>query len=111
MALVAAVCRSASKAAYAPLRQLRHLPASIAPWQLGGIRSFGVPSMVTPPKPDYYKVLGVKRDASVDQIKHAFREQAKVHHPDTRAAAGADNHDIGSFRLVNEAYSVLSSAG
>ncbi len=51
--------------------------------------------------PDYYKTLGVSRDASTDEIKKAFRKLARTHHPD----AGGDE---AKFKEINEAYEVLS---
>src|ERR1044071_7914250 len=52
---------------------------------------------------DYYSVLGVSRDASDVEIKRAFRELARKHHPDV---SSADNGE--AFREINEAYAVLS---
>lgn len=54
-------------------------------------------------KRDYYAVLGVTRDASENDIKRAFRELARKHHPDTGAVDGGER-----FREINEAYAVLS---
>ena len=54
-----------------------------------------------PATPDYYKTLGVARDASQDEIKKAFRKLARTHHPD----AGGDE---AKFKEINEAYEVLS---
>lgn len=51
--------------------------------------------------PDYYKILGVSRDADADTIKKAFRKLARKHHPD----AGGDE---AKFKEINEAYEVLS---
>lgn len=51
--------------------------------------------------PDYYKILGVDKNANPDQIKKAFRKQARIHHPD----AGGDE---ARFKEINEAYEVLS---
>ena len=51
--------------------------------------------------PDYYKILGVSRDASADEIKKAFRKLARTNHPD----AGGDEE---KFKEINEAYEVLS---
>lgn len=51
--------------------------------------------------PDYYKTLGVPRDASADEIKKAFRKLAREHHPD---AGGSEE----KFKEINEAYEVLS---
>jgi len=54
-------------------------------------------------KRDYYAVLGVARDASDTEIKRAFRELARKHHPDV---SPDDNGEV--FREANEAYAVLS---
>ena len=51
--------------------------------------------------PDYYKTLGVSKDASEAEIKKAFRKLAQKHHPD----AGGDEE---KFKEINEAYEVLS---
>jgi DnaJ-class molecular chaperone len=51
---------------------------------------------------DYYKVLGVSRDASEEEIKKAFRKLAHAHHPDKSGG------DEAKFKEVSEAYSVLS---
>ncbi len=50
---------------------------------------------------DYYKTLGVEKNASKDDIKKAFRTLAHKHHPDK----GGDEQ---KFKEINEAYSVLS---
>ncbi len=49
---------------------------------------------------DFYKTLGVARDASQDDIKKAFRTQAHKHHPDKGGEEAA-------FKEINEAYQVL----
>lgn len=51
-------------------------------------------------KRDYYEVLGVKKDASADEIKKAFRKAAIEHHPDRGG-------DEAKFKELNEAYEVL----
>ncbi len=51
-------------------------------------------------KRDYYEVLGVKKDASADEIKKAFRRAAVEHHPDRGG-------DEAKFKELNEAYEVL----
>lgn len=51
-------------------------------------------------KRDYYEALGVKKDASADEIKKAFRRAAVEHHPDRGG-------DEAKFKEVNEAYEVL----
>lgn len=53
---------------------------------------------------DYYRVLGVPRDATPEQIKKAFRKLARQHHPDVSKAPDA----AARMKAVNEAYSVLS---
>ena len=50
---------------------------------------------------DPYKTLGIKKDASQDEIKKAFRERALKHHPDK----GGDEE---KFKQINEAYSMIS---
>src|SRR5918912_566223 len=52
---------------------------------------------------DYYKVLGVDRKASQDDIKKAYRKLARQYHPDTNKSAGAEER----FKEVSEAYDVL----
>lgn len=54
---------------------------------------------------DFYKILGVSKDASDADIKKAYRKLARKYHPDTNASdAGAEK----MFKDVSEAYSVLS---
>jgi DnaJ-class molecular chaperone len=50
----------------------------------------------------YYSILGVKKDASQDEIKKAFRKLSKKYHPD-KNPKGEEQ-----FKKINEAYSVLS---
>ncbi|HEY1814241.1 MAG TPA: DnaJ C-terminal domain-containing protein [Kofleriaceae bacterium] len=54
-------------------------------------------------KRDYYTVLGLTRDASEADVKRAFRELARKHHPDVNPDDGGE-----AFREINEAYAVLS---
>jgi molecular chaperone DnaJ len=53
---------------------------------------------------DYYKVLGVDKKASQDDIKKAYRKLARKYHPDTNKEAGAEER----FKEISEAYDVLS---
>jgi molecular chaperone DnaJ len=50
----------------------------------------------------HYDVLGVRRDASTSQIRAAFRELARAHHPDTSASGSTE-----SLAPINEAWRVL----
>ena len=54
---------------------------------------------------DFYKTLGVARDASADDIKKAFRKLARQYHPDTNPG---DKKAEEKFKEINEAYEVLS---
>ena len=53
---------------------------------------------------DYYEVLGVKRDASQDEIRKAFRKLARTHHPDVAKDKSTAEE---KFKELNEAYEVL----
>lgn len=52
---------------------------------------------------DYYKILGVAKEASKDDIQRAYKKLARKHHPDVSKAAGAE----ARFKEINEAKEVL----
>lgn len=51
---------------------------------------------------DYYKILGIEKNASPDEIKKAFKKLAMQYHPDRPGG------DEAKFKEINEAYQVLS---
>ena len=55
-------------------------------------------------KRDYYEVLGVNKNATLNEIKSAFRKLAKQYHPDVSKEADAE----AKFKEAQEAYAVLS---
>src|SRR4030042_1303742 len=59
-------------------------------------------------KKDYYHVLGVARDASVEDIKKAYRQLALKNHPDRNPGSREAEE---RFNEAAEAYSVLADAG
>ena len=57
-------------------------------------------------KRDYYEVLGVGKDASADEIKHAYKKLAIKYHPDKNPG---DKEAEEKFKEAAEAYDVLSN--
>ncbi|XP_060517347.1 dnaJ homolog subfamily C member 7 [Cylas formicarius] len=59
---------------------------------------------------DYYKILGVDKGASEDDIKKAYRKRALVHHPDRHAHATdlEKKEQEKKFKEIGEAYGILS---
>lgn len=53
---------------------------------------------------DYYQILGLGKNASADEIKKAYRQQAKIHHPDKNDSPYSES----VFQELSEAYGVLS---
>ena len=62
--------------------------------------------MTTSAEPDYWSLLGLEPGAAPDALKRAFRREARRWHPDLN---GNDRHAEERFKLVNEAYAVLSN--
>jgi curved DNA-binding protein len=62
---------------------------------------------VTAVAQDYYRVLGVSRDADADELQRAYRTLARRYHPDVNSDPAAEER----FKEVNEAYHVLSDPG
>jgi molecular chaperone DnaJ len=58
-------------------------------------------------KRDYYEVLGVQRDATVDEVRKAYRKLARQFHPDVNPG---DHEAEEKFKEINEAQEVLSDA-
>ena len=58
-----------------------------------------------PPKKDYYEILGVKKTASADDIRKAFRKLARKYHPDVNPG---DKSAEEKFKTLSEANDVLS---
>ena len=62
--------------------------------------------------PTHYDLLGVRTDATADEIRHAYRSMARRIHPDAlatgSAAGGASSQDMAA---LNEAWRVLSDPG
>src|ERR1700686_3016769 len=61
--------------------------------------------MATPPKKDYYAILGVKKSASADDIRKAFRKLARKYHPDVNPG---DKSAEEKFKTLSEVNDVLS---
>ena len=54
---------------------------------------------------DFYKLLGIKKNATENEIKKAYRKMALKYHPDKNKNPGAEDR----FKEIAEAYDVLSS--
>ncbi len=63
--------------------------------------------MTVPERPDYYKVLGVGKNASEEEIKKAYRKLARKYHPDRNPG---DKKAEERFKEISQAHDVLSDA-
>src|SRR3977135_4648325 len=61
--------------------------------------------MATTSKKDYYEILGVKKSASAEEIRKAFRKLARKYHPDVNPG---DKSAEEKFKTLSEANDVLS---
>src|SRR5947209_10640011 len=61
--------------------------------------------MATTTKKDYYEILGVKKSASTEDIRKAFRKLARKYHPDVNPG---DKSAEEKFKALSEANDVLS---
>src|SRR5712671_2547801 len=61
--------------------------------------------MATTTKKDYYETLGVKKSASADDIRKAFRKLARKYHPDVNPG---DKSAEEKFKTISEANDILS---
>lgn len=59
------------------------------------------------PQRDYYKILGVAKNAKPSDIKKSYRERAKVFHPDVNKGSKKSENQ---FKVLSEAYNILSNA-
>lgn len=59
---------------------------------------------------DYYKILGIDRNANDDEIKKAYKKRALVHHPDRHSSATEEEkkEQEKKFKELGEAYGILS---
>jgi DnaJ-class molecular chaperone len=64
----------------------------------------GDSAMTMPAYKDYYKILGVTKNASHKEIRSAYRDLARRHHPDVNLAS---KEAAARFQEIHEAYAVL----
>ena len=57
-------------------------------------------------KKDYYKILGLRRDVTEEEIRRAYRRQALLYHPDRN---NGNKESEERFKEIGEAYAVLGN--
>lgn len=67
------------------------------------IRCFSIKKPNFDPKIDYYSILGVKQNASLNEIKNNYYDLAKKYHPDV------NNKNEEMFKKINDAYQVIGN--
>ena len=76
-----------------------------APVRQSSVEAAPGPKWQRQPKKDYYEILGVKKSASADDIRKAFRKLARKYHPDVNPGDKASEE---KFKALSEANEVLS---
>lgn len=77
--------------------------------QIGGLLQKAQVELKRSKTKDYYKVLGVSKDADELQIKSAYRRMVKLNHPDKAHKQGVSKEEAEKkMAAINEAYEVLS---
>ena len=72
-----------------------------------GSKATGSKTYTTQSIASYYQLLGLKPNASVQEIRRAYRDLSKLYHPDTTKLESAIA--VPKFQALNEAYATLSS--
>ncbi len=57
---------------------------------------------------DYYDILGIKKTATQEEIKKAYRQKVKEYHPDLHLSLKEKNNAEEIMKKINEAYTILS---
>lgn len=77
--------------------------------QIGGLLQKAQVELKRSKTKDYYKVLGVPKDADELQIKSAYRKSVRINHPDKAHKQGISKEEAEKkMAAINEAYEVLS---
>ena len=74
-----------------------------------GVKSDSLENKIKMNDHDYYKVIGVPRDATPQQIKERFRFLSHAYHPDKFPSLSQKVTAESEFKRINEAYAILSN--